>query len=297
MNEASVWRKQLAVRLIERYARASEVEAIIIGGSVSRGCADSYSDLEIGVFWKRLPNEDIRKAVITEWNGFIAVFNSYRSIQGDALAEGAEECFYLGGNATQGLKVDIYHKNVASAEQILDDVIDRYDATIEKQELVSTIYNAISLFGHQHIATWKDKVAKYPQGLADAMVREHLRFNPHFGSAMLIDRAGMFLELRRILISYEERILCTLMGLNHIYHRGDYKWLDNIIQQMHLAPSELLVRMQMVHQSNPQIAWKVISDLIHETCSLIEEHMPHINTHRARAWFTVQRRIWDHCPV
>ena len=50
MNAASQWRLTLGRRVATCYAVNPKVAAVIVGGSVSRGHADHYSDIEIGVF-------------------------------------------------------------------------------------------------------------------------------------------------------------------------------------------------------------------------------------------------------
>ncbi len=39
------------------------MKAVIIAGSVGRGIADRYSDVEVGVFWTKPPSEGERRAL------------------------------------------------------------------------------------------------------------------------------------------------------------------------------------------------------------------------------------------
>jgi hypothetical protein len=41
----------LAQHIAPVYFDNPKVRVVMVGGSVSRGCADQYSDLDIGVFW------------------------------------------------------------------------------------------------------------------------------------------------------------------------------------------------------------------------------------------------------
>src|SRR5215212_6879129 len=55
MNKASRWRLAIAHTVASAYTPNSKVRAVIVGGSVARGWADQYSDLEMGLFWDPLP--------------------------------------------------------------------------------------------------------------------------------------------------------------------------------------------------------------------------------------------------
>ena len=50
-NQASQWRAALARQVAPFIAANPDVQAIMLAGSTSRGNADRYSDVEIGVFW------------------------------------------------------------------------------------------------------------------------------------------------------------------------------------------------------------------------------------------------------
>ncbi len=68
MNEASLWRRALAERIALVYASNPEVAAILLSGSVARGWADHYSDIELGIYWSRPPTKHvtISKACISD---------------------------------------------------------------------------------------------------------------------------------------------------------------------------------------------------------------------------------------
>src|SRR5690349_7308634 len=65
MNAASQWRLALARRVAAHYSDNPKVAAVIVGGSVSRGHADRYSDIEIGAFWHQPPIDAERLAAAT----------------------------------------------------------------------------------------------------------------------------------------------------------------------------------------------------------------------------------------
>jgi tRNA nucleotidyltransferase (CCA-adding enzyme) len=67
----------LASEIANIYQQNPKIEAVLLGGSVSRNWHDEHSDIELFVFWKRAPNEEDRKAPILELNGDIIDFHPY----------------------------------------------------------------------------------------------------------------------------------------------------------------------------------------------------------------------------
>lgn len=66
-QEAARIRLELAQRLIGTYQGQSSCQGIFAGGSLGRGEADSYSDLEIICLWETLPELSFREQSALEW--------------------------------------------------------------------------------------------------------------------------------------------------------------------------------------------------------------------------------------
>jgi predicted nucleotidyltransferase len=63
VTEAARWRRQMVRPVLDRYAAVDGVDAVMLGGSTARGDADRWSDVEVGVFWRRAPTTAERLAV------------------------------------------------------------------------------------------------------------------------------------------------------------------------------------------------------------------------------------------
>ncbi|HET8850941.1 MAG TPA: nucleotidyltransferase domain-containing protein [Ktedonobacteraceae bacterium] len=65
MQEESRWREALAQQ-IASHARANpKVAALVVEGSVARGYADGFSDLDLAVFWAEPPTAKERRDIVT----------------------------------------------------------------------------------------------------------------------------------------------------------------------------------------------------------------------------------------
>jgi predicted nucleotidyltransferase len=62
MNQDSQWRLALAERIAAAYIENPKAAVVMIAGSVGRGVADRYSDIEIDVYYTEPPTEAERIA-------------------------------------------------------------------------------------------------------------------------------------------------------------------------------------------------------------------------------------------
>ncbi len=69
MTEDSKWRFEIATRVAASYRKNPKVRAIMVAGSVGRGVADRYSDLELDVYYAEPPTEEERIAAARECGG------------------------------------------------------------------------------------------------------------------------------------------------------------------------------------------------------------------------------------
>ena len=58
------WRLDFAKQLVAKIRAFAGLQAIAAGGSVARGYADAYSDLELLLFWDALLGDDTRHAIV-----------------------------------------------------------------------------------------------------------------------------------------------------------------------------------------------------------------------------------------
>src|SRR3954447_23504653 len=77
MNQDSQWRTDIAKQAAQGYSENPNVAAVILGGSTSRGHADRFSDIEIGVFWHNPPSKQDRQEAIERTKGELIYLYDY----------------------------------------------------------------------------------------------------------------------------------------------------------------------------------------------------------------------------
>jgi predicted nucleotidyltransferase len=169
LNQHSAWRLELARRIAPHYAAHPEVEAVYVFGSVSYGCADEYSDVEIGVIWSEAPTES-ELAALARAAGATSRQESHFIAE---IGAWTDEYF------VPGVKIETGHLLRSTIEAVLRDVVEKGDTSLSKQNTISSIQQAIDLHGNELLNSWRKEAAHYPATLARFMVESNL----HFASA------------------------------------------------------------------------------------------------------------------
>lgn len=278
MNDATTKRLALAERIAPAYAANPKVRAVLLAGSVARGTADQFSDIEIDVFWAEPPSEDELQAAVERAGATLL----YRASDENEWADG----FFI-----EGIKVDTSQFLVATIERWLDDVVDRADAEVEKQLLIAAVQHGQPLHGADLAERWRRHAAAYPDALVRAMVAQHLVFRPRALLEMFAARDDLLI-LYKGLVQTEDWIMSVLLGLNRLYiAHPAHKWLDWQIAQMQIAPPDLARRLRQILRDEPRAAVREIHMLVEEVFALVEQHLPDFDTSEARAEFGQPRTI------
>jgi hypothetical protein len=298
MNAASAWRLALARRVTSPYVENPKLAAMIVGGSVSRGHADRFSDLEIGGFWHEPPTDEERLAAAT-----VAATSTGGEVQRiypyDPAEEVWEEGIFLGragpDRPSTGLLVEIPHYTVGFMERTLIDVLDSYNTSDAKQSILSVLLSAIPVHGEELIRVWRARAAEYPRGLALAMVAKHAQID-HFWRTEMFPERGNNLLLYDAYVHVARKLLYILLALNRIYYSG-FKWLDLQINRMQIVPDDFSSRLNRVFQAETQVASAQLAQLVEETYTLIEQHMSEVDVEWLRQVFRYRREPWEGPPT
>lgn len=145
MNPASLWRYSFAQRIAPIYAANPHVTAVILGGSVARGHADRYSDIELGVFWGKPPTDKDRQTAADAFPGDLIRLYPY-----DAVEEVWSDDFILGrahpDQPRSGVLVEVVHYTTDTLLRTFDAVLKDYNPDPLKQNLIAGVVDSIPLY-------------------------------------------------------------------------------------------------------------------------------------------------------
>lgn len=247
---------------------------------MSHGYADTYSDLELGIFWADAPSDDDRKQVIEQLGGDLWMFNAYQTEPEWLAGEhyGLAEISINGELYTGTVMIDAKHFTVAGMERLLHEVIDKIDTSAEKQVVIAAIQYGTPLYGYDIVERWQSKAATFPDALAIKIIQKNLWFGPWFPTEGYSARDDI-LVLYQHFIWVQQSILKVLSALNRIYyHSREHKWMDHLINRFEISPADLSNRMKQVYKLPPVEGWHELRRIIDETITLVEMNLPEVNT-------------------
>lgn len=285
MNLATEWRVDFARHMARIYSENPKVQAVVISGSVSRGQADAYSDIELDVFWREPPTEAERLRPIEQVDGRIIVLEPYCD------EEWSED--YL----VNGVQMDLSNFLGATMDRYIEEVL-AGDTAVLKHLRLAAMQPAIPLYGYEQVQNWQAQI-QYPDALAHKVVAQNLRFDA-LGSwylrSVLLAR-GDLLMLHELFCQMQQRILGALCGLNRIFvHHPSYKWQDDLIAQMFLKPASLSERLKQVFLVNPTEGIAVLHKLLEETIALVAANMPELDVRHSYEAIRWQRQALEGAP-
>lgn len=285
--DATSWRRAAVKPVLEAYSGCAAVDAVMLGGSVARGDADRWSDVEVGVFWARPPTVAERVAVPAA---------EIRMTPGEGPP--TYDHVYLGAAWPDGLLVEVAHWQTSAVEEMLDSVLGGRPDSVGLQT-INAIREGREVSGARAdvIAQWQARAAEYPRALSIAVIEYEAVILQAWRWQMLAERDNPLLIAREFM-RLGSQVLNVLHALNGRYcgHPSAFKRLDSLEHELTIAPRDLAVRVRSVFTLPTAEGAEVLRTLIEETFDLIEVHLPEVDVDGLRMTFRSGRRPLDELP-
>ncbi|KGX87114.1 DUF4037 domain-containing protein [Pontibacillus marinus] len=253
--------------MAEIYRQNPKIEAIILAGSVSKNLQDQHSDIELHILWSASPEDEDRLGPIHLVGGSILGYHPYEE------EEWSES--YL---TEDGIKLEISNFLSSTVERFISDVIDKYETDYDKQCIVASIYDGVSLYGEETVHELKSKVAEYPLELSKQMISKNLWLGNRWNNREALLNRKDWLMLYDVICDVQKKLFGVLFGMNHMYvHHPTFKWMEFNIEKMRIKPENLYDRLTNTLIGNPESSVKELESLIEEVLVLAEKHTPELN--------------------
>jgi hypothetical protein len=295
MNQDSQWRTDIAKQAAQGYSENPNVAAVILGGSTSRGHADRFSDIEIGVFWHNPPSKQDRQEAIERTKGELIYLYDYDP----------DECvwcddFMMGrnhaGEPRTGILIEVCHYMADFMEQTIHKVVSDYATDELLHNLIAGVVDAVPLYGINLISKWQLHAAAYPRELAIAIVKRYGVIDHFWRWKMYLNRGENLPLIYKSFSEVHLSVFRLLLGLNRVYYFG-FKWIEVVDQRLQIKPDNFLYRIRQAYITPPNEAAQQIIELVDDTYGLIETQLPETDVKRLREIFHYARPIWDHSPL
>lgn len=283
MTDRNQYLLELAKRNIKAYIANPKTKAVMVAGSVAEGLCDEYSDCDVMIYYDELPSEEELHLARLQNQGSESL-----GILGSRLEGAFGESYFV-----NGVECQFAHATIAQWEKEISSVLEGFDV---QSPLVKTMYGTlvgIPLYGETLIQRWKAKVADYPDGLAQAMVKHYLKFFPIWGMQKKLAKRDTTLWYYQILVESVQNLLGVLSGLNHLYYSTfQFKRMSRFIEQMEIAPENFASRIEGLFHHEENVTIDELEALVRETVELVEIHMPFFDTSYAKPGLGWRQNPW-----
>ena len=270
-----------AQKITAVYRTIPTLKTVLLTGSVAHGYADLHSDVDLVLLYEKRPTREVLKSAYERLQGTRRVIIS-RTPTG---VKRIRETYFVGD-----VRCELKHWKVRAKEREIMKVVGYRDSDpldFHAQADTADILEGIPLYGSEFIEQWREKAAKYPDELARAMVKIHLRFRPKWEIRTRIVERDDLLPRYEYFTRAEKNILGVLLGLNRVYHPVTFRRIDRLATKLSIAPNNLSVRLKSILRDDPHYAVEQLEDLIEETFALVASHMPDLDV---RAEWNIYRR-------
>jgi hypothetical protein len=282
-TEASLYLRKLAARLVQPYIAIPELRALILTGSAAEGVSDTYSDLDVILYYEQLPSAEA-----------FAQADVQNQVQNHRVLAERTESQYVEDFFVVGVECQFAHTTITEWEADIARVLEEHDVQSPLQKALGGMEDAIILYGEPLVQAWQKRLAAYPQSLAVAMVQHYLSFPAAWGLQDRLATRDGTLWYTEMLVSNVQNLLGTLAGLNHLYFTTfQFKRMQHFIARITIAPPRFGERLEAVFHTFPAAAALELEALARETIALVEQHMPEIDTSRAKRVIGWRPQPWS----
>ena len=284
------WRLSLGERIAARFALHPDVLAAAVTGSVARGHADRFWDIELFTVWREPPPRADRVALLAEVGTDFVV--------GSGDDESWWDDLYIGRAApsrvNSGALVEITGMTVEAVDTTIDDVVLRHGADLDKQSLIHAIRNAHVVSGHELLDDWVRRTDDYPLELAVAMVRAHGQIDNFDDWRRMLERSNLIAVYGQF-SAVATKLFCVLHAVNRRYW-FKLKWIDAVIEELETKPANLRERLGGVFTSSVPEAAEALRALVEDVYDITALELPEAPVDRLREIFRWSRTEWEDAP-
>lgn len=259
-NPRVILAKEIREKLRNVEFDGPELMAMAVGGSVSRGQADAFSDLELLCFWDVFPDVETRHALV-EAIGADLIFQIDDDQNEDNLI-------------LKDVQIDIMHNTVDYYDNMISDAWEFHLADYQTLGFLDTITYAYPLFGEDILSVWKEKTNVYPRELAINVIFDNL-VKLHNGNIELYIQRDNPTEFYAQMVSIQRKLFNILSAINKTY-AGGYKWMYPELESMEIAPVNIAVRFKQMFIGNKFEAIEDLYAIVFEALFLVKHNFPEI---------------------
>lgn len=267
--------ENLAQEIVTSITKPSKLLAVLLQGSVAKGIADEYSDIELMCIWSSAPTAEERANLFANLK------------KQEIFSEDLENGEWCSSFSYKQAKIDICHDDIALLHQTIDDVMAARTTSIASQTLLASIQDAKPLFGEEVFNELLKSFANYPDALAIKCIQVNALFHEWTMRNALLDRKDT-IALHHLIDMTVLQMLRLIFAFNKVYLRNyNFKWMDVQLPQLECKPVHLDKRLRSVLSGLSENSLSELTALLNDTIDLASQQYPKMD-------FTEAKKILDY---
>ena len=284
MTQASQHLLRLARHVARPYQALPEARASMVTGSVADGLSDTFSDIDMAIYYDALPSE----ATLEQIRAVHGVTGRKWSL-GSREDGGLIEAYDMAG-----VECQIIHSTLTHWEQQLNTALEGEDVASPLQKALSGMQKCVPLHGQAVIQGWKDRINDFPPALTEKMVNHYLTCFPVWAFTDNLDARDATIFWNQSVLEGAQNALGVLAGLNRVYYSSfQFKRMGYFVKQLQIAPPSLTERIKGLFQPDKNTVANNLKSIFEDVTALVETHMPQVDTGRMRRNLNRQIMPWS----
>lgn len=214
----------LAGQIVESLPPELGAEAFVTG-SVSRGLADEWSDVELMLATDAVP--PLERCL--RWWG------------GEVLTSGRDGAAIWIDGVRGGTKVEMWWQAYGWIDEEIDEILAGHVRDPGRLTLADAYLRAVAIRSEGRLAVWQGRLHDYPEALREGLIREAAAIwdvrRASLGMAYRNDR----LPLETAIVEQLKRTLRILFAVNRLWE-PQWKWIRQLVDSLDSKPPRLVER-------------------------------------------------------
>lgn len=270
--DATMHLRTLARRVADSYLAHAEPRAILLVGSAATGDADAYSDLDLIVYYDRVPPAEVVANTPRELGAERYRSTSWSDGSGEPDEHGYGERYEIAG-----IECQVGLGSLGSLERLIAQVVVDLDLSEERLKILSGLHEGLPLHGRELIEEWRRRSA-HTEALQRALIEKRWTFFPWWYFQERLRTRDATAWRHEVLAQSVYRLVGVLAAVNGIYFSTfEFKRAGTFVSRLEVAPPDLAARLESLFSSDEGRSIDDLERLVTETQGLVAARFPDLD--------------------
>jgi hypothetical protein len=277
VTDATGHLRELARRLMRAYAAQAQPCAVLLVGSAATGDADHYSDLDMLLYYDRVPS----KEALMGAQGALGS-DRYRCTDWSDGSGAPDEHGYSERFVVNGVQCQVAHESVGSFDREIRRVVVDHELSEQLLKILSGLFDGVPLYGEEVVEQWRRRAAMTDE-LQRALIEKRWKFFPWWFFQERLRARDTTVWRYDVLVQSAYSIVGVLAALNGLYFSTfEFKRSGSFLSRLQIAPPNLAARLDALFEADERTSTAELERLVGEVGALAAERFPAIDL--ALAW-------------